>query len=244
MDIVVIPDPQVRDGVNIEHIGLAGDYIRKHKPTHVVVLGDWWDFPSLCRFKNPREQENLRVLSDMEAGIEALDLFVSRIKRGRNKPEMYFCIGNHDPQVRIERLYDMMPQLEGVIDVPNLKDWGFRVYNFLEVLTLGGIRFSHFFQNVHAAKRGPLGGMIDTMIKNAGFSFVQGHQQGLKIGKHYLADGTERIGVMAGSFYSHNEKFMGEQGNNHWRGIVHLRDVKDGGADIQEIHLKNLANYC
>ena len=83
--------------------------------------------------------------------------------------------------------------------------------------------------------------MIDTMLKNAGFSFVQGHSQGLKMGKHYLADGTKRLGIVAGSFYDHDEDYMGRQGNKaHWRGIIQLNEVKDGGADVCEISLDYL----
>jgi hypothetical protein len=78
------------------------------------------------------------------------------------------------------------------------------------------------------------------MMKNAGFSFVQGHTQTYKTAKHYLADGTERIGIVGGAFYSHEEKYMGHQGNNHWRGIIHLNNVKNGGASITEISLEEV----
>ena len=50
MKIVVIPDTQVKVGTSIDHIRAAGNYIVEHKPDHVVVLGDWYDMPSLSRF--------------------------------------------------------------------------------------------------------------------------------------------------------------------------------------------------
>ena len=77
-----------------------------------------------------------------------------------------------------------------MFDIPNLEDWGFEVYDFLHIANIQGIRFAHYFVNPHSAKKMPLSGQIDTMIKNAGFSFVQGHTQGKKTGTHFLADGT------------------------------------------------------
>ena len=94
---------------------------------------------------------------------------------------MVFLAGNHDPMVRIPRLVEEFPTLEGFVP-DDCKDWlerycGFEVIDFLNIVTIEGIRFSHYFQNMHSAKKGPLSGNIVTMMKNAGFSFVMGHQQ-------------------------------------------------------------------
>jgi len=244
MDILVIPDTQVKAGVDIRHIEACGNYIAVHKPDVIVVIGDWWDMQSLSRYGTKLELEGTRVVDDLQVGVDAMNALFKPIQtkwlKQYYKPRKIFCTGNHDPSVRIQRLYDDYPQLEGIIKEPKLSDWGFEVYDFLEVAVIEGIRFSHYFQNSHSAKKSPLGGMIDTMIKNAGFSFVQGHQQGLKIGKHYLGDGTVRIGIVAGSFYQHKERFMGTQGNEHWSGIIHLRNAKNGTADIAEIGIATM----
>ncbi len=253
MKILVIPDTQVRSGDCIKHIKAAGNYIVRHKPDVVVVLGDWWDCPSLSSFNTNLEAEGLKLEADIEAGEKAMVEFMMPLlkynfKRKKNKkrqykPRLVYCVGNHDPQVRIPRLIEAHPILQGFL--PNdatdfLEKFGFEVVDFQEIINIGGIRFSHFFINPHSAKKGPLGGQIDTMIKNAGFSFVQGHTQGLKLGKHYLGDGTKRIGIVAGSFYQHKEDYMGPQGNEHWHGIIMLNEVGNGGADICEVSLNYL----
>lgn len=248
--ILVIPDAQVKEGTPTNHLLAAGNYIVKHRPDVVVVIGDWWDMPSLNFYGKKMELEGLRIKKDIEVGSKAMDLFLSPLKKlqakqKKNKkkpykPRLVFTVGNHEPHVRVPRIYKDHPELEGMIDVPRIEDWGFEVVPFLEIIEIQGIRFSHYFVNTHSAKKMPLGGQIDTMLKNAGFSFVQGHTQGLKMGKHYLAGGVCRLGIVAGSFYQHHEEYMGPQGNEHWRGIIMLNEAKDGSADICEISLNYL----
>jgi len=254
MKIVVIPDTQVKPNTPTNHILAAGKYIVRHRPDVVVVIGDWWDMESLSRFSTKKKVEGQRVQEDLKAGEDAMDLFLcplkslqlkQKIQKKRvYKPRLVFCVGNHDPQVRIPRYIDDNPVMEGMFsgDWTNeyLERCGFEVHQFLEIVEIEGIRFSHYFQNSHSATKSPLGGQIDTMIKNAGFSFVQGHTQGMKMGKHYLGDGTKRLGIVAGSFYQHEEDYMGAQGNNHWRGIIQLNEVADGSADICELSLNYL----
>ena len=253
MKIVVIPDVQIKDGHPTDHIKAAGNYIVRHKPDHVVVMGDWWDMPSLSRFNSNLESEGLKLRKDLEAGDNAMMDFMMPIikynekrkaqKKSIYRPKLTYIVGNHDPQVRIPRLIEDHPILEGFIeDTTNtfLTNLGFDVVDYLKIKTIGGIRFSHYIQNPHSLKGSPLGGQVDTMLKNAGFSFVMGHQQVYKMGKHYLSDGTVRLGIVAGAFYDHDERYMGPQANRHWRGIVQLNEVVDGGADVCELSIDYL----
>jgi predicted phosphodiesterase len=253
MKLLIIPDTQVREGVCTAHIKAAGNYIVRHKPDHIVVMGDWWDMPSLSRFNSNLEAEGLKIQKDLEAGNDAmLELLLPYIKyNGKRKthkkklyrPKLTYIVGNHDPQVRIPRLIEEHPILEGFLtDNTNLflEGLGFEVVPYLEIKNIEGIRFSHYIQNPHSLRGSPLSGQIDTMLKNAGHSFVQGHQQTYKMGKHYLSDGTQRLGIVCGAFYEHDERYMSPQGNKHWRGIVQLNDVKDGSACVCELSLDYL----
>jgi len=240
-------------GTPTDHIKAAGNYIVRHKPDHIVVMGDWWDMPSLSRFNSNLEAEGLKLKEDLEAGEDAmLELLMPYIrynsKRKSQKKRLYrpkftYIVGNHDPQVRIPRLIEEHPILEGFLGDNTtlfLEGLGFEVVDFLKIKNIEGIRFSHYIQNPHSLKGAPLSGQIDTQLKNAGHSFVCGHQQTYKMGKHYLSDGTQRLGIVAGAFYMHDEKYQGPQGNRHWRGIVELNGVKDGSADVNEIGLERL----
>ena len=251
--IVVVPDTQVRAGVPTDHIEAAGNYIVQHKPDVVVLLGDWWDMPSCNRFATNLEVESLKLREDIDAGNAAMARFMGPMirfnkrrkdnKKSQYKPRLVYTVGNHDCQVRIPRLVESQPILEGfLVDETTtlLEQYGFEVHPFLESVNIEGIRFCHYFVNPHSRVGSPLGGMIDTQLKNAGFSFVQGHAQGLKMGKHYLTDGTVRLGIVAGSFYDHYERYMGPQGNKHWQGIIQLNEVGDGSADVCELSLNYL----
>lgn len=253
MDIVVIPDTQVRKGTPTEHIEAMGKYLLAERPEVVVCIGDWWDMPALNFYGTKLDMENLRLVDDLEAGCAAMDLLFKamdeyNLKQRRNnhkqyKPRLVFTIGNHEPHVRVLRIFEDQPHLKGCIRLPKLENWGWEVHEFLKPVVIEDIRFCHYFKNTHSAKKNPIGGMPDTMLKNLGFSFVQGHTQGFKMAKHYLGDGTERIGIVAGSFYTHDEKYMGNQGNEHHRGFVHLRDVKSGGANVAEYSIEWLLKH-
>ena len=164
--------------------------------------------------------------------------------RPRYYPRMVYLTGNHDPAVRCKRFIENDPRLEGMMsgDDAEIQKFGWEEQPPDPSRgQTGGTGVFHYFLNPHSAIDSPLGGQIDTMIKNNGFSFVQGHTQGLKMGKHYLADGSCRVGIAAGSFYQHDEDYKGPQGNTtHWRGCIMLNEVKDGGADICELSMNYL----
>lgn len=255
MRIFLLPDAQVKPGVPIDHLKAAGNYCAAKKPDVIVCIGDFWDMPSLSVFtaKGSMEWEGLRYKDDIESGLEAMETFLQPIwdeqnrliknHRQRWNPRLIFTVGNHEPHVRCQRFIDSDPRFEGLIsgDDCKLKEFGWEVHDFLKIVNIGGINFSHYFINPHSAKKGPLGGAMDTMLKNCGFSFVQGHAQGLKTGKHFLADGSCRMGIVAGSFYQHDEGYMGLQGNlSHWRGCIMLNEVHNGGADVVELSLNYL----
>lgn len=253
MRILVIPDTQVKPGVPIDHIHAAGRYLCECKPDVVVVMGDWWDMPSLSKYNTVKDIEGCRVAEDIESGKEAMEVFLDpmryvnaarrKAKKKKFSPRMVFLTGNHDPMVRVPRLIDDFPTLEGFVP-DDCKEWlegkGFEVHDFLDIVNIAGIRFSHYFQNMHSAMKGPLSGNIVTMMKNAGFSFVQGHQQGKKCHSFKLGDGSSRLGIVAGSFYQHSERYEGPQGGNNWNGILVLNEADKGGADICEVSMDYL----
>ena len=241
--ILYIPDTQIKHDSNTEHIRASARYAVSKKPDIIVIAGDWHDMESLSVFNSRRDNEGLRVTDDIKAGNDALDEFISILHDGDCYPEIHITLGNHSAKVRIDRFLKDHPHMIGLIKdtaTSHFEDHGVIVHDFLDILNINGIRFSHYIANPHSLKGSPLGGACDTMLKNAGFSFVMGHQQGLKMAKHYLSDGTRRIGIVAGSFYPHDENYMSIQANKHWRGIIMLNEVKDGGADICEVSLNYL----
>lgn len=243
-----IPDTQVRDDVNTDHIEACGNYIMDKRPDVVVIAGDWWDMPATSVHNSPVEQENLRIVDDIEAGKRAMHRLWKPLKkwnrmRSTNKkgqwwPEVHFLCGNHE--FHIERYVKNHPVLQGFLSYDSLclDQYNITFHDFLKPIRIDGILYSHFF--VHPSSGRAYSGMIETRLKNIGTSFTQGHMQEFSYGERQLPDGSIHHGLVAGAFYSHDEAYKGHQGNRHWRGIVMKHEVRDGQYDLMKVSLNFL----
>lgn len=232
--MIIIPDTQCKAGVPLDHLTWAGKYIAEKKPDIVIHLGDNWDFPSLSSYdKGKHCFEGRRYKMDIEAGNHGMRLLTEPYRKIKGyKPEEHFLFGNHED--RVTRLLENEPWLDGVVGFDDLDLSGWNTHKFLEVVDIEGVLFSHYFYNPKNSR--PWGGMAATVLKNVGRSFVQGHRQGLDISLHQLSTGGRRRGIIAGSFYQHDEEYLGPQGD-HWRGILVLNEVRDGDFDVLEVSL-------
>jgi len=243
-----IPDTQVRQGVNTDHIEALGNFIEAKRFEKIIVGGDWWDMPATSDHNAPLEQEGLRVVDDIAAGKKAMEKLwravnhrnkkVAGWKKKKYTPEKHFLMGNHE--VHLERIWKRNPHLEGLITYADLgiEKHGFQVHEFLKPVEIDGILYCHFFTNPMSGRA--YGGMVETRIKNIGSSFTQGHAQSFKYGELEFANGRRRHGLVAGAFYSHFEPYKGHTGNNHWRGVVVKNEVNNGEYDIMKVCLDYL----
>jgi hypothetical protein len=69
------------------------------------------------------------------------------------------------------------------------------------------------------------------IINKLHMSCVAGHQQGKQIAYGKRADGKPICSIIAGSYYLHDEDYMDNLSNRHWRGLVMLNEVEDGHFD-------------
>lgn len=240
MKIFVIPDTQCKPGVKLDHLKAAGHYIADKKPDVVIHLGDHWDMQSLSSYdKGTILAEGTRYQNDIEAGHDGMLELHKGITTAKNYyPKKIFLIGNHEE--RIMRHVKANPALEGKLSYADLEleYWGWKVADYLEIIKIGGVHFSHYFYNPMTGK--PYSGKASQRLNNLGFSFVQGHQQGLDVAMKHLSNGTTIRGLVAGSFYQHNEHYKGPQGNHHWRGCLMLHEVKNGNYGLMELSINYL----
>lgn len=237
----VIPDVQAKPGVRLDHLKWAGEYIADKKPDTVIVIGDFCDLPSLSSYdKNMASAENRRYKADLEAGHKAMELLMTPILKEKDyHPRLVMTLGNHEN--RITRYADQNPAISDHLSVADLgyEAWGFEVIPFLKVIEIDGIMYCHYFYNPNTGK--PYGGTnLDTRLKTIGASFTMGHQQGLSCAIRDLPNGKRHRGLVAGSFYQHQEEYKGPQGNSHWQGIIFKHEVEAGNYDLLEISLKYL----
>lgn len=238
-DHCLLPDTQVRSGVSTEHIQKAAELIVQRKPGVIVMIGDWWDMPSLSTYASQKEAEGRRVKADIEAGNRAMRAFRAVIDAAISpdwNPRMVFCIGNHEE--RLMRLEKSNPALAGIFSYDDLALDGWEVVDFHDVIEIDGIHYSHYFYNPMSGK--PLGGSAMTMLNRLNFSFVQGHRQCLDYAMKPLNNGQIINGLVSGAFYTHDEDYKGPQGNHHYRGMNWLHDVRDGNYDLEVISIERL----
>lgn len=242
---MVIPDIQAKPGIDFGYLNRIGNYIVEKKPDIIVCIGDLADMPSLSSYDVGKKSfEGRRYTSDVEAAIEAQTalfqpLMAYQEQQARNKKKMYdpytiMCLGNHEN--RINRAINNDAKLEGLISVEDLKyrDYWHSVHDFLEVVTVDGVAFSHYFTTGQAGRPSST---ANAQLNKQHMSCISGHQQGLQIAMAQRADGTRLTSVIAGSCYEHDEDYLGAQGNKHWRGFLMLHEVEQGQFDLMTVTL-------
>ncbi len=234
---LVIPDTQIRPGDDTTHLDWAARAALKYLPDVIVMIGDWWDMPSLSMHDAPgsAEANGRNVLCDIQAGNEAFERFVAPIqkeqaRRIKNKdkqwnPRCEFLMGNHED--RVSRALNADPKLDGILSLDNLKTPGFHRNDFLRIVPIDGIRYCHFFSNPLSGR--PIGGTIPNRLNHIGGSFVQGHQQGFQYGCKQYPDKVAH-GLVCGRFYSHHESYRPDDVQDcEWNGIVILNEIRNNG---------------
>lgn len=241
---LVIPDPQVKPGVCINHLNALGHYILDIKPAVIVCLGDFAEMHSLSSYDvGTKAGEGARYEHDITAARRAMEVLVnplrsynksrSRNKKSQYKPRMVMLLGNHEN--RINRHVNAYPILDGRLSTGDLcySEYGWEVHRFLEVVEIDGILYSHYFPrnasgNIVQTYRGAPNARVQ--VQREGRSCTAGHLQGLDF--HIQQRATRRdYGIVAGSFYLHDYEYLCPQGTAYWRGVIVKHEVKDGMYD-------------
>lgn len=233
----VIPDVQAKPGVPLEHLTWAGKYIAEKRPDVIVQIGDFADMPSLSSYdRGKKSAENKRYKQDISAAHQAMRLLMEPIKAVPDyNPRLVLTLGNHED--RITRFVDDNAALEETLSIADLgyEEWGWEVIPYKKPICIDGVTYAHYFYNHNTGK--PYGGTnLQTRLQTIGFSFTMGHQQGLQTAVRDLSNGKRQRGLVAGSFYQHNEEYRGPQACE-WRGIVFKHEVHDGNYDLMEVSM-------
>ena len=247
---VVIPDTQCKPGEDLSFLDWYGQYICDEfygkEDVTIIHLGDHWDMPSLSSYdKGKRSMEGRRVLDDVDAGNEGLERLDAPVaarnrkavvdKHKQWKPRKKLLRGNHED--RITRATENDAQIDGFLTMDLLKSPGWEVHDFLEVVFLDGVGYSHYFYNPGNGR--PMGGTALNRLKNIGHSYTQGHQQTLDYAIRFV-NGKSQHGLVCGASYPWEERYLGPQGNAHWRGLVVKHQVRDGSYDPMFVSLEYL----
>src|SRR5574343_785291 len=181
----VIPDCQVKPGHSTEYLARIGKYIAEKKPDVIVQIGDFADMPSLSSYdKGKKSYEGRRYRQDivaardgMQSLMQPIEDEIARLRRNKErlwKPECHLTLGNHE--FRILRTIESEAILDGTISISDLdyEAYGFRVHDFLSVVSIDGIRYSHYFTSGVMGR--PVPNARQLVIKKLQ-SCVMGHNQ-------------------------------------------------------------------
>lgn len=236
---LVIPDTQCKPGVDLEHLYWAGRYAAERQPDVVIHLGDHWDMASLSSYekRGSRYFEGKRYADDIEAGNQGLRLFEAGMGGWQPKRKVLLR-GNHED--RITRAINEDPRLEGTIGYHDFNDdeLGWEVIDYLSPVTIDGVTYCHYFYHPNTGRA--YSGSVDNMLRNVGYTFTMGHQQGKRMGSRELGNGKTQRGLVVGSFYQHNESYRGPQAQSEWRGLIVKHEVADGDYDLMEVSMNYL----
>lgn len=253
MDHLVIPDTQIRPGVETKHLTALGNYIVEHKPEVLVQLGDFADMHSLSTYDSgTKAGEGARYHEDLFAahrGMEKLmgPLWDLQRKQQKHKIRQYrpmqlLTLGNHEN--RINRHVHQYPSLSGHLSTADLRYdvYGWDVYDFLEVVRIDGVQYSHYFPRSASGRitqttRGAPSAA--TQVRREMQSSTSGHLQGFDYSL-YQTQSKRLHSLIVGSFYLHEEAYLGPQGTAYWRGVIHKHDVNGGEYDLEQVSMHRL----
>jgi hypothetical protein len=239
---MVIPDIQAKPDVSHEHLRWIANYALDKRPDVIVQIGDWADMPSLSLYdKGKRCYEGRRYVKDIDAANFSLNLFEETIENHNRAhhedqytPRKVITLGNHE--YRIDRATQLDSALHGKlkIDDLDLERRGWEVYPFLEIVTIDGIEYSHYFTS------GNMGRPVTTaaaLLRERQSSATMGHTQYADMAIHKK---TMKRALFAGVCYLHDEDYLGPQGNNVRRQVIMKHEVQDGLYDLMEVSLNFL----
>jgi len=235
-----IPDVHCKPETDKTYLRAIGNLIVDMKPDVVVHIGDHWDMASLSSYEDRSSAyfHDKTYADDVQAGLDGMDellgpLMAYQKRRSINKkksynPRLVFCIGNHEH--RISRAVHKDPRLEGTVGYHDLqlKEYGWEVHNFLDIVEIDGILYSHYFVNPLSLTKNPLSGNIENRLQKVGQSFSQGHQQIYQHGMIHDALGRPKLGLVWGTCYEHDEDYLGPQGNARFDGVMMKNEVSSG----------------
>jgi len=242
--VMVIGDPHVGAGESAlarSRWVAAARFACRQRPDAIVWIGDHWDLDCLNRKSKSRggtgrsaRAPRRTFLQEIEAGREAIEAFLGEIKRynarasrsGRGamvyRPRLVFCMGNHEM-----RINEAGGQLEEFVDLLDVDTWitkwlrarGFEVVPFLDVVTIGGVDFTHYVE--HGPMRNAVG--IANAAKLIGRSTVWGHTHFLGYAERPVKRGGWDKWLCLPTFKDPGRLESGQQS-----AVVLLDDVKDG----------------
>ena len=236
---LVIGDPHCTPSASNERFTWAGRMAKDLKVDKVICMGDFASMDSMSSYdKKKKSFEGRRYKKDIEHAHDALQKFNDGL--GKYEPEMHMMLGNHED--RIDRMVEDNPELEGHMTIDDLKypEYGWHTYDYRYPAVIDGVYYSHNFPS----------GVMGTAIsgENMARSLVNKNKVSSTVGHSHLLDyaiaaqpsGKKIMGLSAGCYLTHKEKYAYNTQRLWWSGLIVKRNVKGGEYDIETVHVSEV----
>ena len=183
---------------------------------------------------------------DVDIGWKLMKKFLSTVRSPKYSPEIHFAVGNHEDRITRAENSAEMRAMGGFLSLKEtilepLQELDVHTHNYLDIFVLDGICYSHYFVNPTSLFANPIGGTIESKLKNLGHSFTMGHQQHKQSGELFTCTGERRRGLVCGRFYQDQHAYLGPQKNaQSWSGILMKHEVSKGDYDLMEVSMAYL----
>lgn len=239
----VLPDCQVKQGVDLSYLADIAQYIVAKKPDRIICIGDFGDFPSLSSYdKGKKSHEGKRYIADLRAVYYGMYLLMMPILEYIAThddwiPTLDLTYGNHEE--RILRAINEASELEGTMAMEDChyEKWGWTTHKFLKPVVHEDVAYAHYFTS------GTMGRPVSSakaLVQKKHQSCVMGHVQDWQHHREVRGDGRPLTGLFVGACYLHNEDYLGPQGNNYERICWILHEVEQGSFQEHRISLDYL----
>ena len=236
IDIMVIGDSHAGPGQSLRRYRWFGKMAAALRPAAIVDIGDWASMDSCSVFDRPGSTRFAArsFWADVDAAVAARDVFTNEVAKARGyKPKLHGLIGNHE--YRILKVGEADSRFTDLftLDVLRHREFGWTRHEFLEPLRLAGFSFVHYLTNPGTGK--PIGGVGANPLRLAWQKVkvpcVVGHSHRKGHWRETDMYGRAHDLFNAGCAFEHDEEWA-DTDNRYWdRGILILRNAKDGMAD-------------
>lgn len=235
-DVLVIGDSHAGPHQSLRRYRWLGRFCADLQPAVIVDIGDWWSMESLSSFEKPGSLrfEGRRYWEDIDAGVAAQEVFRSAMDKAKSyKPRLIRTLGNHEHRVTKAGEADARFLELFTLDDLRSATYGWEQFPFLRAAEIGGVHFAHYFNSPGTSK--PVSGTGANpprlLFQKWKVAAVWGHSHVYSHWIEAVYGGGFRHIANAGCFFEHDEPWAGED-NRRWnRGLLYLRNVRDGSFD-------------
>lgn len=238
IDIMVIGDAHAGPDQSLRRFEWFGRMAAAQQPDVILSIGDWASMESCGSFDRPGSVKFKAkdFYADIDAAVAAREIFESALAKAKAyKPTKHETLGNHEH--RIIRMGEADHRFAELFSYDLLQHarYGWERHAFLAPVQIAGFTVSHYFTNPGTGK--PISGIGANpprlLYQKVKCPSIWGHSHRKNFWRETDMHGRAYDVFNVGCAFEHDEEWAGSD-NRYWdRGILMLRNAREGQADAE-----------